>query len=81
MRPQCRGAAYLDKILALGLGHQRLQLGCGEGVDEARLGHDEEQHLGTGQNRELVGLAHSVSEEGGAAWFRMRRASMSRAQL
>jgi len=46
MRQQERGAAYLDEVLALGLGHQRLQLGCGEGVDEARLGHDEQQHLG-----------------------------------
>jgi hypothetical protein len=73
--------AYLDEVLALGLGHQRLQLGCGEGVDEARLRHDEQQHLGARQDRELVGLAHTVSKCCGAASFRMRRASTSRAQL
>lgn len=48
--------AYLDEVLALGLGDERLQLGRGEGVDEAGLGDDEEQHLGAGEDRELVGL-------------------------
>jgi hypothetical protein len=56
MRQRC-SAAYLDEILALGLGDQRLQLRCGEGVDEARLGDDEQQHLRAGQDGELVGLA------------------------
>lgn len=31
------GAAYLDQILALWLGDERLQLGRGEGVDQSRL--------------------------------------------
>jgi hypothetical protein len=65
MRLRCR-AAYLDEVLALGLGHQRLQLWCGEGVDEARLGHDEEQHLRAGQDRQLVGLGRLA---GHAAWW------------
>jgi hypothetical protein len=33
--------AYLDEVFALGLGDERLQLGCSKGVDEARLGHNE----------------------------------------
>lgn len=53
---QSRVAAYLDEVLALGFRHQRLQLGRGEGVDETRLGHDEQQYLGAGQDRQLVGL-------------------------
>lgn len=48
---------YLDQVLALGLGHQRLELGGGESVDETGLGHDQEQHLGAGQDRQLVGLS------------------------
>jgi hypothetical protein len=39
------GAAYLDEVLALGLGDEWLQLGCGESVDETRLGDDEQQDL------------------------------------
>jgi hypothetical protein len=35
----------LDKVLALGLGDKGLELGGGEGVDEAGLGDDEEQDL------------------------------------
>jgi hypothetical protein len=38
-------AAYLNEVLALGLCHEGLQLGCGEGVDKASLRHDEKQHL------------------------------------
>ena len=48
--------AYLDEVLALGLGDKWLQLGCGEGVDEARLGDNEQQDLGAGEDRQLVGL-------------------------
>lgn len=29
--------AYLDQVLALGLGHQRLELGGSESVDETSL--------------------------------------------
>jgi hypothetical protein len=63
------GAAYLDEVLALGLGHERLQLGCRECVDQARLGHDEEQHLRAGEDGQLVCLAYGVSRERGAECF------------
>jgi hypothetical protein len=75
-----RGAAYLDEVLALGLGHERLQLGCGECVHQARLGHDEEQHLGAGEDGQLVCLACRVSSERGAVVFLMRRDGSARAQ-
>ena len=32
---------YLNEVLALGLCDERLQLGRGEGVDQARFGDDE----------------------------------------
>jgi len=57
---------YLDEVLAFRLGDERLELGGGEGVDEAGLGHDEEQDLCAGENGELVGLK-TVS------WKLMRR--------
>lgn len=41
---------YLDQILALGLGHERLKLGGGEGVDQTRLGDDEQEDLRAGEN-------------------------------
>lgn len=50
------GSTYLDEILALGLGDERLQLGGGEGVDETGLGDDKQQHLGAGEDGQLVGL-------------------------
>ncbi len=60
-------APYLDQVLALGLGDQGLQLGRCEGVDEARLGHDQQQHLCAGQDGQLVGLRAdgAVSKHGG----------------
>jgi hypothetical protein len=76
-----RGAAYLDEVLALGLGHERLQLGCGECVHQARLGHDEEQHLGAGEDGQLVCLACRVSSERGAVVFLMRRDGSARAAM
>jgi hypothetical protein len=48
--------AHLDEVLALGLGDERLQLGRRERVDEARLGDDEKQHLGSGKDGQLIGL-------------------------
>ncbi len=36
-----RFPAYLNQILSLGLGHERLQLRCRERVDKARLGYDQ----------------------------------------
>lgn len=48
--------AYLDEVLAFGLGDEWLELGGGEGVDEASLGDDQQQHLGAGEDGQLVGL-------------------------
>lgn len=57
---------HLYEVLPLGLGHEWLELGSGEGVDETRLGHDQQQHLGTGQDGELVrlGLKSVVIQRG-----------------
>ena len=48
--------ADLDEVLAFRLCHERLQLGCGEGVDETGFGHDEEEDLRAGEDGEFVGL-------------------------
>ena len=48
--------AYLDEVLALGLGDEWLELGSGEGVDKTGFGHDEEKHLSASQDGKLVGL-------------------------
>lgn len=50
------GTTYLDQVLALSLSDERLKLGRGEGVDKTGLGHDEQQNLGSRENRKLVGL-------------------------
>lgn len=47
---------YLDEVLALGFCDQGLEFGCCEGVDESCLGDDEEEHLGAGEDRELISL-------------------------
>jgi hypothetical protein len=49
-------APYLDEVLALGLGDQRLELGGGEGVDQPRLGDDEQEDLRASQDRQFVRL-------------------------
>lgn len=52
-RASCPAAelmSYLDQILALGLGNQRLELRRRECIDEASFGHDEEEHLGACQD-------------------------------
>lgn len=49
-------ATYLNQVLALSLGDQRLQLGSGESVDEAGLGDDQQEDLGPSEDRQLVGL-------------------------
>jgi hypothetical protein len=67
--------AYLYKVFTLGLGDEGLQLGCGKGVNKTRLGYDEQQYLGAGQDRKLVGLEVRVSEECGAGVFLMRHGS------
>jgi hypothetical protein len=50
------GAAHLNEVLSLGFGDEWLQLRGGEGVDETGLGDDEQQHLGAGEDGQLVGL-------------------------
>ena len=47
---------YLDEVLAFSLGHERLELGGGKGVDETSFGDDKEKHLCAGENRQFVGL-------------------------
>jgi hypothetical protein len=54
------GKAYLDQVLAFGLGDERLQLGGGEGIDQSGLGDDKEEHLGSGEDRQLVGLVATM---------------------
>ncbi len=46
----------LDQILAFGLGNQRLELGSGEGIDQASLRDDQEEHLRASEDRQLIGL-------------------------
>lgn len=42
--------AYLDKVLAFGLGDERLEFGRRECVDETRLRDDEQKDLGAGED-------------------------------
>jgi hypothetical protein len=49
-------ATDLNKVLALSLGHEGLELGGGEGVDEAGLGDNQQEHLSTREDGKLVGL-------------------------
>lgn len=51
------GVSYLDEVLALGFGDQRLELGSGEGVDKSGLGDDEQKHLGASQDGEFIRLS------------------------
>ena len=48
--------ACLDKVLALGLGDEGLELGGGEGIDETCLGDDEEEDLCASEGGELICL-------------------------
>lgn len=52
--------ACLDQILALSLGDERLKLGRGEGVNQSRLRHDQQQNLGACQDGQFVGLLHDT---------------------
>lgn len=54
-------ASYLNKVLAFGFCYERLKLGSGESVHETGLGHDEKQHLGAGEDGQLVCLSSVVS--------------------
>lgn len=58
-----RRGAYLNKVLALRLGDERLELGRGKSIDEASFGNDEKQHLGACQNRQFVSLEAGVSKK------------------
>jgi hypothetical protein len=51
------GEAYLNQILALSLGDERLQLGGREGVDQARLRYNEQKNLSAGQDGQLVSMS------------------------
>lgn len=48
--------AYLDKVLPFRLGDEGLELGGGESIDKARLGHDKQQNLSARQDRQFVCL-------------------------
>lgn len=48
--------AGLDEVLALRLGDQRLELGGGKGVDQARLRDNQEEDLGAREGGEFVCL-------------------------
>lgn len=52
--------AGLDKVLALGLRDQWLELGRGKGVHMSRLRGHQQQHLRPRQSRQLVGLLHDT---------------------
>ena len=54
--PRGRVEACLNEVLAFGLGHERLELGSGEGIDETGLRDDEEKDLSTRERGKLVGL-------------------------
>lgn len=50
--------ARLDKVLPFRLGDEGLELGGGESIDKARLGHDKQQNLSARQDRQFVCLLH-----------------------
>lgn len=56
MAVETRKVAYLNQVLALSLSDERLKLGSSECVDQASLRDDEQEDLGSGQDRQLVGL-------------------------
>lgn len=41
MAIKARSSSYLNQVLSLGLGYERLQLGSCEGVDQTGLGNNE----------------------------------------
>lgn len=54
---------HLNQVLTLGLGDQWLKLGSGEGVDQAGLGHDQKQHLGTREDGQFICLRDRKSQQ------------------
>lgn len=69
----CGGGAYLDQILALSLGDERLKLGRGEGVNQSRLRHDQQQNLGACQDGQFVRL-----QNGEISWLAVCSSRMER---
>jgi hypothetical protein len=51
--------AYLNQVLAFGLGNQRLKFRGSKGVDKASFGDDQEKNLSASQDREFIGLYNS----------------------
>jgi hypothetical protein len=47
---------YLDEVLPFRLCDERLELGCGEGVDKSRLGDDKQEHLSASEDGQFVCL-------------------------
>ena len=60
----CRSkSTYLNQVLALRLGDQWLELRGGKGIDQAGLGHDQQQHLGACEDGQFVCLGKiSINE-------------------
>ena len=48
--------AYLNQVLPLGFGDERLELRSCEGIDETGFRNDEKEDLGAGQDRQFVSL-------------------------
>jgi len=55
-----RVKACLNEVLALGLCHEWLELGSGEGIDKTGLRDDEEKNLSTSEGGKLVGLKREM---------------------
>ena len=49
-------SAYLDEVLSFWLRNERLELGCGKGVDETSLGDDKEEHLSASEDGQFICL-------------------------
>jgi hypothetical protein len=62
LRNQLATVTYLDKVLPLSLGDERLELGCRKCVDQASLGDNEQENLGAGEYREFVCLRRDISK-------------------
>lgn len=56
-----RMQAGLDQVLAFGLCHERLKLGCGECVNETRFRDNQQEDLCTCECAQLVRLDHDKS--------------------
>lgn len=50
----------MDQILAFGLGDERLELGSRESVDKTGLRNDQQENLGSGEDRKFIRLLHDT---------------------